>query len=251
MNAIRGIFAQTPEARARGWGAGRFSFNVAGGRCERCLGHGHLRVEMPLLPVVYVPCEACGARRYQAETLAVTFKGKSVADVLEMTVDEAQELFAALPRVRVPLQFLSAIGLGYLRLGQPSPNLSGGEAQRTKIAAELALPPTGRTLYVLDEPTTGLHMADVAKLVAVLQRLVERGDTVVVIEHDLDVMAAADCIIDLGPEGGAAGGRVMAWGTPEEVSGAAGSQTAPYLREHLYRGGSGGAGPAAPGSAAP
>jgi excinuclease ABC subunit A len=225
MTAIRGLFAQTPEARARGYGPGRFSFNVTGGRCPRCQGHGHLRVQMPLLPEVYVPCESCRGSRYNPDTLAVAFKGK--------TIDEARDLFAAFPLVARPLQFLSDIGLGYLRLGQPSPTLSGGEAQRTKLAAELALPAAGRTFYVLDEPTTGLHMADVARLLAVLQRLVDRGDTVVVIEHDLDVMAAADCLIDLGPEGGKDGGRVMAWGSPEEVAASEHSRTAPFLREYL------------------
>jgi excinuclease ABC subunit A len=188
---------------------------------------------MPLLPEVYVPCESCRGSRYNPDTLAVAFKGKTIAEVLAMTVDEARDLFAAFPLVARPLQFLSDIGLGYLRLGQPSPTLSGGEAQRTKLAAELALPAAGRTFYVLDEPTTGLHMADVARLLAVLQRLVDRGDTVVVIEHDLDVMAAADCLIDLGPEGGKDGGRVMAWGSPEEVAASEHSRTAPFLREYL------------------
>lgn len=238
MTAIRNLLAQTPEARARGYAAGRFSFNVAAGRCDRCQGHGHLRVQMPLLPEVYVLCEACRGQRYNPDTLAVTFKGKTIAEVLAMTVEEARELFAAFPLVARPLQFLADIGLGYLQLGQPSPTLSGGEAQRVKLAAELALPGTGRTFYVLDEPTTGLHMADVARLIAVLQRLVERGDTVVVIEHDLDVMAAADCVIDLGPEGGQAGGRVMAWGSPEEVAASEHSRTAPFLREHLAGGSS-------------
>lgn len=233
MTAIRGLFAQTPEARTRGYGPGRFSFNVAGGRCDRCQGHGHLRVQMPLLPEVYVPCESCRGSRYNPDTLGVTFKGKTIAEVLAMTVDEARDLFAAFPLVARPLRFLSDIGLGYLRLGQPSPTLSGGEAQRTKLAAELALPAAGQNFYVLDEPTTGLHMADVARLVSVLQRLVDRGDTVVVIEHDLDVMAAADCLIDLGPEGGREGGRVMAWGSPEEVAAAEHSRTAPFLRDYL------------------
>ncbi len=235
MTAIRALFAQTPEARTRGYGAGRFSFNVTGGRCERCQGQGHLKVEMPLLPVVYVPCEACGGSRYNPETLAVTFKGKAIAAVLNLTVEEALALFEAFPKVSRPLRFLADIGLGYLRLGQPSPTLSGGEAQRTKLAAELAMEPAGRTFYVLDEPTTGLHMADVAKLLAVLQRLVERGDTVVIIEHDLDVLAAADCIIDLGPDGGAAGGRLVAWGSPVEVASFPDSRTAAFLREHLSR----------------
>jgi len=233
MDAIRTLFAAVPDARALGYGKSRFSFNVKGGRCERCEGQGRLRVTMALLPDVYIPCESCRERRYNADTLAVAFKGKSVAEVLAMTVDEARAHFAAVGAVRRPLDFLSEIGLGYLQLGQPSPTLSGGEAQRIKLAAELTAPGFGPSLYVLDEPTTGLHMADVARLVTSLQRLVDRGDTVVVIEHNLDVIAAADCVIDLGPEGGAAGGRVVAWGTPEEVARSKASRTAPYLREHL------------------
>ncbi|WP_242395180.1 excinuclease ABC subunit UvrA [Anaeromyxobacter oryzisoli] len=235
MDPIRRIFAETPEARVRGYGAGRFSFNVAGGRCERCEGQGRLRVTMPLLPEVYVACEACGARRYNADTVAVSLRGKSIADVLAMTVDEARELFASFPGVRWPLEFVSEIGLGYLRLGQPSPTLSGGEAQRIKIAAELVGARGGHCVYLLDEPTTGLHMADVARLIAALHRLVERGHTVVVIEHNLDLVAASDCVVDLGPEGGDAGGRVVAWGTPEEVAGSRTSRTAPYLRPFLQR----------------
>jgi excinuclease ABC subunit A len=235
MDAIRGLFAATPDARALGYATGRFSFNVSRGRCERCEGQGRLRVTMSLLPDVYIPCESCAGRRYNADTLAVAFKGKSVAQVLQMTVDEARELFSAFGPIRRPLEFLSGIGLGYLQLGQPSPTLSGGEAQRIKLGAELASPGLGRSLYVLDEPTTGLHMADVARLVAALQRLVDRGDSVVVIEHNLDVIAAADCVIDLGPEGGAGGGRVVAWGAPEEVARARASRTAPYLAEVLRR----------------
>jgi excinuclease ABC subunit A len=233
MDAIRTLFAAVPDARALGYGKSRFSFNVKGGRCERCEGQGRLRVTMALLPDVYIPCESCRERRYNADTLAVAFKGQSVAEVLAMTVDEARAHFAAIGAVRRPLDFLSEIGLGYLQLGQPSPTLSGGEAQRIKLAAELTAPGFGPSLYVLDEPTTGLHMADVARLVTSLQRLVDRGDTVVVIEHNLDVIAAADCVIDLGPEGGAEGGRVVAWGTPEEVARSKASRTAPYLREHL------------------
>jgi excinuclease ABC subunit A len=233
MDQVRTLFAAVPDARALGYGKSRFSFNVKGGRCERCEGQGRLRVTMALLPDTYVPCESCRERRYNADTLAVAFKGKSVADVLEMTVDEARELFAAVRAVRRPLDFLSEIGLGYLRLGQPSPTLSGGEAQRIKLAAELTAPGFGPSLFVLDEPTTGLHMADVARLVASLQRLVDRGDTVVVIEHNLDLIAAADCVIDLGPEGGDAGGRVVAWGTPEQVARSKTSRTAMYLRKRL------------------
>ena len=235
MDTLRHLFARTPEARARGYRPNRFSFNVGGGRCERCEGHGRHRVQMPLLPVVYIPCDACGGSRYNPDTLAVTFKGKSIADVLAMTVDEALSLFEAIPQAMRPLKFLSEIGLGYIQLGQASPTLSGGEAQRTKLAAEMALPGNGKTFYVLDEPTTGLHMADVAKLVSVLQQLVDRGNTVVVIEHDLDVIAAADCVIDLGPEGGMGGGRVVAWGTPEEVARSDRSRTAPYLKQYLRR----------------
>jgi excinuclease ABC subunit A len=235
MDAIRALFAATPDARALGYRASRFSFNLSGGRCERCEGQGRLRVTMALLPEVYVPCETCGGRRYNADTLAVTFKGRSVAEVLAMTIDEAVAFLAAVPSVRRPLAFLSEIGLGYLQLGQASPTLSGGEAQRIKLGAELASPGFGPSLYVLDEPTTGLHMADVARLLGALQRLVDRGDTVVVIEHNLDVVAAADCVIDLGPEGGEAGGRVVAWGPPEAVARARGSRTAPHLAAFLRK----------------
>jgi excinuclease ABC subunit A len=230
MDAIRALFASTPEARASGYGPGRFSFNVAGGRCERCRGEGRIEVKMALLPLVYITCEACAGRRYNTDTLAVTLKGKSMADVLAMSVDEARDFFSSFTAIRRPLDFLSEIGLGYLRLGQPSPTLSGGEAQRIKIAAELAAPGFGPSLYILDEPTTGLHMADVAKLVAALQHLVDRGDTVIIIEHNLDMIAATDCVIDLGPEGGNQGGRVVAWGSPEEVAHAPGSRTAEHLR---------------------
>jgi excinuclease ABC subunit A len=235
MDAVRSLFAAVPDARALGYGRGRFSFNVKGGRCERCEGQGRLRVTMSLLPDVYVPCESCNGRRYNADTLAVRFKGHSVADVLEMTVDQAREAFSAVGAIRRPLEFLSEIGLGYLRLGQPSPTLSGGEAQRIKIAAELTSPGFGPSLFVLDEPTTGLHMADVARLVSALHRLVERGDTVVVIEHNLDLVAAADCVIDLGPEGGEGGGRVVCWGPPEQVARSKASRTGAYLRPVLER----------------
>jgi excinuclease ABC subunit A len=235
MDPIRELFAATPDAKARGYKAGRFSFNVKGGRCERCEGQGRLRVTMSLLPEVYIPCEGCGGRRYNADTLAVTLKGKSISEVLSMTVEEALGYFAPFPAIQRPLAFLEEIGLGYLQLGQPSPTLSGGEAQRIKLAAELASPGFGRSLYVLDEPTTGLHMADVAKLISALHRLVGRGDTVVVIEHNLDVVAAADCLIDLGPEGGEQGGRVVSWGTPEEVARSKESRTASFLKEALHR----------------
>ncbi|MCF8025420.1 MAG: excinuclease ABC subunit UvrA [Desulfobacteraceae bacterium] len=235
MNEIRRIFAGTAEARARGYKAGRFSFNVAGGRCEACGGQGQHRVEMPLLPVVHIPCDVCGGRRYNPDTLAVRFKERSIAGVLEMTVDEALEFFEAFPQVARPLRFLSEIGLGYVRLGQPSPTLSGGEAQRMKLAAELTARATAGGFYVLDEPTTGLHMADVAKLIRVLQRMVDRGDTVVVIEHDMDLIAAADCIIDMGPGGGRQGGSVTARGAPEDVAVSGISRTAGYLRTYLER----------------
>jgi excinuclease ABC subunit A len=235
MDAIRTLFAAVPDARALGYGRSRFSFNVKGGRCERCEGQGRLRVRMALLPDVYVPCESCQGRRYNADTLAVVFKGKTVAEVLGMTVDEARALLSAVGAIRRPLDFLSEIGLGYLQLGQPSPTLSGGEAQRIKLASELTSPGFGPSLFVLDEPTTGLHMADVARLASSLQRLVDRGDTVVVIEHNLDLIAAADCVIDLGPEGGEKGGTVVAWGTPEQVARSKASRTARYLREHLRR----------------
>jgi len=235
MDTIRTLFAAVPDARALGYGRARFSFNVKGGRCERCEGQGRLRVTMSLLPDVYVPCESCRSRRYNADTLAVLFKERSIADVLEMTVDQAKDLFSAVGAIRRPLEFLSEIGLGYLQLGQASPTLSGGEAQRIKIAAELTAPGFGPTLFVLDEPTTGLHMADVAKLVSALQRLVDRGDTVVVIEHNLDLIAAADCVIDLGPEGGGQGGRVVCQGTPEQVARSKTSRTAPFLRPLLQR----------------
>ena len=233
MNDLRTLFATTADARARGYKAGRFSFNVAAGRCDKCEGQGRIKVSMSLLPDVYIPCAGCGGRRYNPDTLSVTYKGKSIAEVLALTVDEAREFFAPVTAVRVPLDFLSEIGLGYLSLGQASPTLSGGEAQRIKLAAELARPASGRTLYVLDEPTTGLHMADVAKLVAALHRLVDRGDTVVVIEHNLDLIAAADYIVDLGPEGGQAGGQLIARGTPTEVARVTRGHTGRFLRQHL------------------
>jgi excinuclease ABC subunit A len=235
MSHIRALFAATPDARARGYKAARFSFNVAAGRCDECEGQGRIKVTMALLPEVYIPCGSCSGRRYNPDTLAVTYKGKSIAEVLALTVAEARELFAAVSQVRTRLDFLAEIGLSYLHLGQPSPTLSGGEAQRMKLAAELATPGQGHSLYVLDEPTTGLHLADVARLVTALHRLVGRGDTVVVIEHNVDVMAAADCVVDLGPEGGAGGGELVAWGTPEEVARVERSRTASFLRAALGR----------------
>ena len=233
FDLIRELFSQTPEARMRGYRPGRFSFNVRGGRCEACEGDGIVRIEMHFLPDVYVPCEVCKGKRYNRETLQVLYKGKSIADVLEMTVDEALEFFGAIPRLRHKLQTLHDVGLGYIKLGQPATTLSGGEAQRVKLAAELSRRDTGRTLYILDEPTVGLHFADVERLLQVLHRLVDAGNTVVVIEHNLDVIKTADWIIDLGPEGGDLGGRVIAEGTPEEVAAQDHSYTGQFLRKVL------------------
>jgi len=233
FNDIRELFSQTPEARVRGYKPGRFSFNVRGGRCEACAGDGIIKIEMHFLPDVYVPCEVCKGRRYNRETLEVKYKGKSIADVLDMTVDQAVEFFRHLPRIHRRLKTLQDVGLGYIRLGQPAPELSGGEAQRVKLATELSRRSNGRTLYILDEPTTGLHMADVHRLLQVLHRLVEAGDTVVVIEHNLDVIKTADYIIDLGPEGGDRGGRVVAAGTPEQVAKVKASYTGRFLRRVL------------------
>jgi excinuclease ABC subunit A len=230
---IREIFAGIPEARVRGYAPGRFSFNVKGGRCENCKGDGILKIEMQFLPDVYVTCEVCKGKRYNREALEIHFKGKSIADVLEMTIAEALEFFSAVPNVRTKLQTLNDVGLGYVHLGQPATTLSGGEAQRVKLATELSRRATGRTLYLLDEPTTGLHFADVEKLLEVLHRLVEGGNTVLVIEHNLDVIKTADWIVDLGPEGGARGGRIIAEGTPEQVAAAAGSSTGEYLARIL------------------
>ena len=235
FNDIRDLFASTPEAKARGYGSGRFSFNVRGGRCEACSGDGVLKIEMHFLPDIFVPCEVCKGRRYNRETLEVRYKGKNIADVLEMTVDEAVEFFAPLPKIRNKLQTLQDVGLGYVKLGQPSTELSGGEAQRVKLATELSKIATGKTIYILDEPTTGLHTDDVRKLLEVLQRLVEGGNTVVVIEHNLDVIKCADHLIDLGPEGGDGGGTVVVTGTPEEVAACPASFTGQYLKKVLER----------------
>jgi excinuclease ABC subunit A len=231
---IRKLFASTTEAKARGYTPGRFSFNVKGGRCEACAGQGTIKMEMSFLPNVYVHCESCQGRRFNEETLAVTFRGKTIHEVLEMTLEEAEELFRPVPSIHRPLALLNEIGLGYLTLGQPSNTLSGGEAQRIKLAYELSKPSREGTLYVLDEPTTGLHLADIHKLVRVLHSLVDAGATVVVIEHDLDVIAEADCVIDLGPEGGEEGGKVVFWGPPSELVRAEGSYTGAFLREHVH-----------------
>jgi excinuclease ABC subunit A len=230
FDQIRDLFSKTPEARARGYKPGRFSFNVKGGRCEVCRGDGQIKIEMHFLPDVYVPCEQCHGKRYNRETLDIRFKGKTIADVLEMPIEEAVEFFAHIPKIRRRLQTLHDVGLGYMRLGQPATTLSGGEAQRVKLAAELSKVATGRTLYILDEPTTGLHFADIQLLLEVLQRLVEAGNSVVVIEHNLDVIKTADQLIDMGPEGGEEGGRLMAAGTPEEVAAVEESHTGEFLR---------------------
>jgi excinuclease ABC subunit A len=230
---IRRLFAQTPEARIRGYQPGRFSFNVRGGRCEACAGDGTIKIEMHFLPDVYVPCEICHGDRYNRDTLEVTFRGKSISDVLNMSCEEGLEFFANQPPIARHLQTLVDVGLGYVRLGQPAPTLSGGEAQRVKLATELSRRPTGHTFYILDEPTTGLHFEDVRRLLEVLGRLVDQGNTVVVIEHNLDVVKTADWIIDLGPEGGDGGGTVVAEGTPEQVAKTSGSYTGEVLRAVL------------------
>ncbi len=230
---IRELYAQTPDAKVRGYKPGRFSFNVRGGRCETCKGDGTIKIEMHFLPDVYVPCETCGGKRYNRETLEVRFKGKSIADVLEMSVEEALAFFAKIPKIRRRLQTLHDVGLDYIKLGQPATTLSGGEAQRVKLSSELSKVATGRTLYILDEPTTGLHFADIEKLLEVLQRLADAGNTVLVIEHNLDVIKQADWIVDLGPEGGEAGGEVIATGTPEQVADVGESYTGQFLRELL------------------
>ena len=230
---IRSLFAQTNEAKMRGYAPGRFSFNVKGGRCEACQGDGIIKIEMNFLPDVYVPCEVCHGRRYNRETLEVKYKGKNIYEVLDMSVDEALEFFRNIPGISRYIRTLHEVGLGYIKLGQPSTQLSGGEAQRIKLATELSRRSTGKTLYILDEPTTGLHFADVEKLIDVLQALVDAGNTVVVIEHNLDVIKTADYIIDLGPDGGERGGRVIAKGTPEEVAKVARSYTGQYLKKML------------------
>ena len=232
---IRELFASTQDAKMRGFSSGRFSFNIKGGRCEACQGDGILKIEMHFLPDVYVPCDVCKGKRYNRETLEVKYKGKSIYDVLEMTVEEGVEFFGSLPKIARKLQTLQDVGLGYIKIGQPATTLSGGEAQRVKLAAELSRRPTGRTIYILDEPTTGLHIADVHKLIEVLQKLVDTGNTVVVIEHNLDLIKTADYVIDLGPEGGDGGGMVVAKGTPEEVAQVKESYTGQYLKKVLAK----------------
>jgi excinuclease ABC subunit A len=229
FDKVRSLFAATPEAKVRGYQPGRFSFNVKGGRCEACAGDGTIKIEMHFLPDVYVPCEVCKGARYNRDTLDITFKGKNIAEVLDLSCEEAVEFFANQPTISRWLQTLVDVGLGYVRLGQPAPTLSGGEAQRVKLATELGKRSTGRTIYILDEPTTGLHFDDVRRLLGVLQRLVDAGNTILVIEHNLDVIKSADWLVDLGPEGGDGGGRVVAEGTPEQVAKTAGSYTGQYL----------------------
>ncbi|MEO0915642.1 MAG: excinuclease ABC subunit UvrA, partial [Pseudomonadota bacterium] len=230
---IRDWFAGLPEAKARGYKPGRFSFNVKGGRCEACQGDGVIKIEMHFLPDVYVTCETCQGQRYNRETLEIKFKGKSIADVLDMTVEDAQEFFKAVPSIREKMDALMRVGLGYIKVGQQATTLSGGEAQRVKLSKELSKRATGRTLYILDEPTTGLHFEDVRKLLEVLHELVDQGNSVIVIEHNLDVIKTADHVIDIGPEGGDGGGQVVATGTPEEVAAVPGSHTGRYLAELL------------------
>ena len=232
---IRDLFATTPDAKARGYKKGRFSFNVKGGRCEACSGDGIIKIEMHFLPDVYVPCEVCEGKRYNRETLEVKYKGKSIYDVLDMTVEEALDFFKNVPAIGRKIQTLYDVGLSYVKLGQPSTELSGGEAQRIKLATELSKRSTGKTIYILDEPTTGLHFADVHKLIEILRRLSEGGNTVVVIEHNLDVIKTADYIIDMGPEGGDGGGTVIAYGTPEEVAENPKSYTGQYVKKYLER----------------
>ena len=232
---IRELFASTQDAKLRGFTSGRFSFNVKGGRCEACQGDGILKIEMHFLPDVYVPCDVCKGRRYNRETLEIRYKGKNIYDVLEMTVEEGLEFFSSIPKIQRKLQTLYDVGLGYIKIGQPATTLSGGEAQRVKLATELSKRPTGRTIYILDEPTTGLHIADVHRLIDVLQKLVDTGNTVLVIEHNLDLIKTADHIIDLGPEGGDRGGTLVAEGTPEQVAEIKDSYTGQYLKIALER----------------
>lgn len=233
FNDIRYLFAQVPEAKIRGYAPGRFSFNVKGGRCEVCQGAGMKVIEMNFLPDVYVPCEACHGKRYNRETLEIRYKGKSIADVLSLTVDEAVEYFVNIPSLHRKIKTLQDVGLGYITLGQNAVTLSGGEAQRVKLATELSKKDTGKTFYILDEPTTGLHFEDIQHLIAVLNKLADRGNTVLVIEHNLDIIKVADYIIDMGPEGGIGGGNVVGAGTPEHIASLKESYTGKYLKEEL------------------
>ena len=233
FDLIRDLYTQLPESKMRGFSKGRFSFNVKGGRCEACKGDGIIKIEMHFLPDVYVPCEVCGGKRYNRETLEVKYKGKTISDVLDMTIDEACVFFENIPRIKNKLDTLKAVGLGYVKLGQSSTTLSGGEAQRVKLATELSKRSTGKTIYVLDEPTTGLHSYDVRRLINIMQQLTEGGNTVVVIEHNLDVIKTADYIIDLGPEGGDGGGTIVATGTPEDIVKVEKSYTGKYLKDML------------------
>jgi excinuclease ABC subunit A len=241
FDMIRDLFSKTPDAKIRGYQQGRFSFNVKGGRCEACRGDGVLKIEMHFLPDVYVPCEVCKGKRYNRETLEVKYKGKSIADVLQMTIEEAVEFFKAIPKIHRKLETLLEVGLGYVRMGQPATTLSGGEAQRVKLSSELAKRATGNTFYILDEPTTGLHFEDVRRLLAVLHRLVDQGNTVLVIEHNLDVIKTADWVVEMGPEGGNGGGQVIVTGTPEVVAQCERSYTGQYLKDifekkkHAYK----------------
>ena len=235
LTPIRELFSQVPESRVRGYGPGRFSFNVKGGRCEACQGDGMIKVEMHFLPDIYVPCDVCHGKRYNRETLEVQYKGKTIHDVLGMTVEQAREFFDAVPVVARKLQTLVDVGLSYITLGQSATTLSGGEAQRVKLALELSKRDTGRTLYILDEPTTGLHFQDIEMLLSVLQRLAANGNTIVVIEHNLDVIKAADWVVDLGPEGGDGGGRILVAGTPEQVVKCKASHTGRFLKPLLER----------------
>ncbi|MBN2828654.1 MAG: excinuclease ABC subunit UvrA, partial [Tissierellales bacterium] len=234
FDQIRELYAMTMEAKSRGYKKGRFSFNVKGGRCEACSGDGIIKIEMHFLPDVYVPCEVCKGKRYNRETLEVKYKGKNIHEVLDMSVESALDFFDSIPNIKSKLKTMHDVGLGYIKLGQPSTQLSGGEAQRIKLAAELSKRSTGKTMYILDEPTTGLHMADVHKLVHVLDKLVEAGNTIVVIEHNLDVIKTADYIIDLGPEGGDKGGYVIATGTPEDIIQIKSSYTGQYLKKMIH-----------------
>ena len=236
FDLIRDLFASTSDAKMKGYSKGRFSFNVKGGRCEACGGDGIIKIEMNFLPDVYVPCEVCEGKRYNRETLEVKYKGKSIFDVLDMTIEEAVHFFENVPTIRRKIETLNDVGLSYLKLGHPSTSLSGGEAQRIKLATELSRRSTGKTIYILDEPTTGLHFEDVRKLIEILQRLADGGNTVLVIEHNLDVIKTADYIIDIGPEGGDRGGTVIAKGTPEEVAKAPISYTGKYIKKMLDKG---------------